>query len=480
MSYYKFVGTTELTYTLPFTVTSLQDLSIYEEDTTNSLILMDSSKYTFDISNQELTFTDSINGKTIVAIRKQAPVLATPYQEGEKRSSESINDENNNNYNIQNDIIDSLKNCVTYPLSVDPNAVDTNGFFKDSLVKLPIPPFETTALVNPYALCFDGTKYQFKTLQPSGSAGELKLELSSNNGASLIGYNESTVQSELTGLKNLAINLTKEATSTTASGAYEISYFNGTGSVTLQTEIDAFKATATATISGANRISAWNKSGPGNSTTVQALFNSLFETASATLGGSRNVQYWNGTTSESVQSKLDTLTTANNDLYVTATASNTGKAMDMYVWDSSDGGHSLSVGQAVIELYGIPSASNTDLGAGRVNYYNARKTATETVKSALDASLQYAIGQYIPGVVPATTLPNGDWISIKSGESLGSATSGATHSGPGYESLYIFIRVNYIGDTSQVAQAAWSANTPITPSSLSTNPIAGVNTWRYA
>ena len=177
MSYYKFVGTTELTYTLPFTVTSLQDLSIYEEDTTNSLILMDSSKYTFDISNQELTFTDSINGKTIVAIRNQAPVLATPYQEGEKRSSESINDENNNNYNIQNDIIDSLKNCVTYPLSVDPNAVDTNGFFKDSLVKLPIPPFETTALVNPYALCFDGTKYQFKTLQPSGSAGELKLEL---------------------------------------------------------------------------------------------------------------------------------------------------------------------------------------------------------------------------------------------------------------------------------------------------------------
>ena len=245
------------------------------------------------------------------------------------------------------------------------------------------------------------------------------------------------------------------------------------------TSVAGFKANLASTTNpqGASLIGYNN----GSATNVQAQLDKFIQVAtSTTISGAAQITYWNGTASVSVQSELKATSDSVFDLYVAATASNTGKAMDMYVWDSSDGGHSLSVGQAVIELYGTPSASNTDLGAGRVNYYNARKTATETVKNALDASLQYAIGQYIPGVVPTTTLPNGDWITIRSGESLGSATSGATHSGPGYESLYIFIRVNYLGESEATAQASWSANTTITPSTLSSNPIASVNTWRYA
>ena len=79
-----------------------------------------------------------------------------------------------------------------------------------------------------------------------------------------------------------------------------------------------------------------------------------------------------------------------------------------------------------------------------------------------------------------TALPYGSWIQCNAGHSIGSAASGATHASDDYEDLYLYIRISYLGEDNATAQAAWDANTPITPSTLTLNPIPGTNAWRYA
>ena len=76
--------------------------------------------------------------------------------------------------------------------------------------------------------------------------------------------------------------------------------------------------------------------------------------------------------------------------------------------------------------------------------------------------------------------PTGSWIQLNADHSIGSAASGATHASDDYENLYIFIREYYLGEDATTAQAAWTANTPITPGTLTSNPVSGTNAWKYA
>jgi len=453
------------TYTIPQEIISSDDIKIYNQGTlvTNwTLAISSDTEYV-------LTFSAAIvSGVVYTIVRNSIARNPNLLPIGSPLTSQDINRKFNESYLNRLDSNYKFNNFSHSYYSYTNSSLPTSG-----MLNFPLPLGQPSGEYSVFG--WNGIAWESIPL----TDGNLEVRLASTSdpqGASLIGYNNgaaTTVKAQL----DLLIQLLQVSTSISTGGATHIEAWLDGAANSLQGIIDIYTNTAatSSTASGAANITYWNGAA---STSVQAQVDInktdiLAFGAAATssiASGAYKISLWNLGSNTDIQTWVDSL-------FAAATATNTGAAMNMFVWDSSDGGNSLSIGVAITQLYGTPSASNTELGAGWVNYWNG--TASVTVKSKLDNSREYRIGDFMAGV-PTEPYPSGSWLQCNATHSIGSDSSGATHASNDYEALYIYIRENYLGETNTAASAAWTANTPITPSTLASNQVPGSNAWRYA
>ena len=220
---------------------------------------------------------------------------------------------------------------------------------------------------------------------------------------------------------------------------------------------------------GINTVMAWNGTAwvsvPIASTGSAAALKTELASTSTPQGASLVGYYKDGNTT--VQNELD-------NIFLAATSLSSSGAANIPCWNIT-ASEDTNI-QGMINNF-TTDATISDSGAGYITYWNG--SSSVSVQTQLDNTRTFRVGDFIAGV-PTQPYPSGSWIQVNATHSIGSAASGATHPLDAYEALYIFIRESYLGEATATAQAAWDANTPITPSTLADNPVPGTNAWRYA
>jgi len=159
----------------------------------------------------------------------------------------------------------------------------------------------------------------------------------------------------------------------------------------------------------------------------------------------------------------------------TATGENASGSTYITAWNFRTS-QSQSV-QAIFNALMKNATSATNSGAYYLSYWDG--DGNETIQQALDSRRAYGIGDFIAGL-PFENPQTGSWLTIKASDTIGSAASTATKKSDDYQALYVYMKVHYEGETEANATAAFTANTVLQPSAMTSNPVAGVNTWRYA
>ena len=268
---YDFASTGASSYvTLPLRITSANDLDVYANSvklasgTYSVSAVTTSTPYTFTLS---LT-TPVPSGQTIFLLQNFEQSQETNLVDGQALTAATFNS-----------ALDKITLMVKDQAYIQDNTnlrydLGKISSVTDAMKAIPIPDADETALTWTTAGGFS-----WQPNHPGGqTVDEFKAALAAPGGSALVGFSPAgTVQSIVaSNVTNIATNtafrvlLGTAATSVTASGAYNITYWNKTTSTDLQTMLDAFTATATGVSdSGATYFSFWNTR-LGTSRTLQA------------------------------------------------------------------------------------------------------------------------------------------------------------------------------------------------------------------